>query len=65
MENKVWRVTLKYGYYNLEFDFDDSEEACNFIVTATKTFNRKQSEDSKNLYTSLSYVDKDEKVEDE
>lgn len=65
MENKVWRVTLKYGYYHLEFDFDDSEAACNFLVTATKTFNKSQSEDSKKLYTSLSYVDRDEKAEDE
>lgn len=64
MENKIWRVTLKYGYYNLEFDFDDSESACNFLVTATRTFNKSQSEDSKNLYTSLSYVDRDEKVEE-
>lgn len=65
MENKVWRVTLKYGYYNLEFDFDDSEAACSFLVTATKTFNKSQSEDSKNLYTGLSYVNKDEKADDE
>ena len=64
-ENKVWRVTLKYGYYDICFDFTDADDACNFIITTGKSFNKDISYDKKDLYINMSYVDKDEKVEDE
>lgn len=63
MKNKVWRVTLKYGYYGITFDFDDSDAACKFIIISTKTFNKSESYDCKDLSAALSYVESDEQGE--
>lgn len=64
-ENKIWRVKFKCGYNELVFDFDGVDEASNFIILAGKTYNRSMTYDKKELYLSMSYVDKDTEEEDD
>ena len=64
-DNKIWRVKFKCGYNELVFDFDSVDEASNFIIIAGKTYNRSMTYDKKELYLSMSYVDKDTEEEDD
>ena len=54
---KVWRVKTTYGYRTLFFDFDEAEDAAEFIKTCLMHFNPDVSEDQKILNVSMSYVD--------
>ena len=64
-ENKVWRVKFKCGYNELSFDFDNIDEASNFVILAGKTYNRSMTYDKKELYLSMSYIDKDAEEEED
>ena len=64
-ENKIWRVKFKCGYNELTFDFDGVDEASNFIILAGKTYNKSMTYDKKELYLSMSYVNKTDEEEDE
>lgn len=57
MENKVWRVTLKYGYTDIRFNFKTAEEACEFLATAAGAFDKNSSYDKKDLYLNITFVD--------
>ena len=58
-DNKIWRVKFKCGYQDLVFDFPNVDDASNFIIMAGKTYNKKMTYDEKELYLSMSYVDKE------
>lgn len=60
MENKVWRVTLKYGYIDVRFNFKTAEEACAFLSTAAGSFDKNSSYDKKDLYLNITFVNIDD-----
>ena len=55
---KIWRVRFKFGYRELIFDFDNINEASDFVVTATKSYNQEVVDDKQTLWCSIAYVDK-------
>lgn len=65
MENRFWRVKMKYSYNDIFFDFDNADEATKFVVTAMTAFNKKESDDRKELYVSLCYIKNEDETEDE
>lgn len=60
---KVWRVKTTYGYRTLFFDFDEAEDAAEFIKNCLMHFNPDASEDQKTLNMSMSYVDAESEPE--
>lgn len=65
MKERIWRVQTTYGYRTVYFDFEEVEEAAEFIKTCLVHFNRDMSEDQKSFAMSMEYVGRDEQVEDE
>ena len=61
MEEKIWRVKFKFGYNELVFDFENVEDASNFIMVATKTFNKDMVYEHKDLWCTIYYGDKEVK----